>query len=218
MLFEPLHAKKLPPGIDSKEEVYFEWWLTELYALGYVKKFSRAIKYVLLNKVDIPCLKLKPTKKEPNRLLPSTKNILKSWTYTPDYNIIWEKKALNLFFKDIDTPTDVSISTYFYARNTVNGYLSVVDVKPIQFRAGVTSTSVKFPHIQKLMMSVYDIYINKSCPTGKGSLYQKTFTPQRYLLQDVAPKKRKISQWPVYSAGNFIKENSKQSYDPTTIN
>jgi hypothetical protein len=209
MYFEPLRKEHLPPEIDSKEEVYFEWWLTELLALGYVNSYSRAIKYVLLNKVDLPCLKSKPTKKEPNRLVPSTKNILKSWTYTPDYNILWDKKSLGLFCTDIETPTNIINHTYFYAKKTENGYLSVVDVKPIQFRAGITSTSVKFPHIQKLMMNVYDIYVNKSCPTGKGSLFEQTFTPNRFLLQDVNPKSRRISKWSVISAEKFIKNNSK---------
>ena len=211
MYFEPLRGNDLPEGIDSKEEIYFEWWLNELFALGYVNSYKRAIQFKLLNKVDIPTLKFKPTKKEPNRFLPSTKNILKAWTYTPDYNILWNKKAENIFFTDIDTPIDSTVTTYFYAKLTLNGYLSVVDVKPIAFRAGVTSTSVKFPHIQKLMMNVYNMYINKACPTGKKSLYDKTFTPDRYLLQDVKPNKRRISQWVVTTSENYIKENSKQN-------
>jgi len=112
--------------------------------------------------------------------------------------------VITVIFQDIDIPNDHKLETYFYAKKTIFGYLTTIDVKPIMFRTQTTS-SVKFPHIQKTMMNKYGIYVQKVCPIGRKSLFDITFTPGRFYLQDFRPKARTISQWKAIRITEFLK-------------
>lgn len=208
MVFEPLKKNNLPEYNDSLEEVYFEWWLEELIIEGYIIDFRRSDRFKLASAVSISSLKHSPLKSNPNRYLLVERSLLQQWTYTPDYDILWTDKAYNILFQDINIPNDTKLNTYFYAVRTALGYLSVVDVKPIAF-GSVLSSSVKFPNNQKKMMEKFNIYVNKVCPTGKSSLFDKTFTPDRFLLQNVKPIKRKINPkyWTPISLKTFFRNN-----------
>ena len=204
MDFKSVRKSDLPEGIDSLEEVYFEWWLEDLMAMGFVKFFSRSHTFKITEPVKISTLKHKPTKKDPKRLLEQESILLRGWTYTADYDILWEDKAYGVFIKDIDIPYKTDKDYLLISSLTDEGYLSTVDVKPIGFKAGVTSSSITFPHNQKIMFDRYRIYVNKVCPTGKKSLFHKTFTPERYFFQDVNRKNRRISLWPPITLTQFL--------------
>lgn len=206
MQFKPLNKKDLPEGIDSLQEVYFEWWLQELIDLGYLKRYNRSKNYKLIDSVYKTKLDFKPTKKQPNRHLLVQRSILQSWSYEPDYDLYWEEKSFNFLFQDIDFLYRKDFETLFYAEWVNGEWMSIVDIKPISFRGGNMSSSVKFPIIQKMMYKKYEVYIHKISPVGKGSLFQKTFTPERYLFQDRKQVKRKISLWKPISIKQFISD------------
>lgn len=180
--------------VDSKEEKYFELWLEELLSLGYIDSYNRCSSFELIPKAVIPVLKKKPTTKEPDRLLLGTKHFLNNLSYTPDYDIYWNEKSLGIFVTNIDDLfIDDKESTYFLGQSTDLGIYSCVDVKPIFFRTA-NSSSITFPLKKKMMWSKYKIYVNKTIPIGKNELFCKTFTPERYLLQDLQPKPRSLGK------------------------
>lgn len=192
-------------GVDSKEERYFEWWLNELIEAGYIKKYVRSESYILVPKSTVPVLKEKPTKKEPDRLVLESEHLLANLSYTPDYDIYWEEKALDFLVANID---ELNISKkekpLFYCHNTELGLYSCSDVKPNFFRA-VNSSSVTFPLKKKMMWEKFNIYVNKVVPIGKEELFAKTFTPLRYFYQDQYPnRKRTISQWRARTIKQFL--------------
>lgn len=180
--------------VDSKEEKYFEWWLDELVKNGYVKSYNRCNSFQLIPKAYIPVLKRKPLKSEPNRLVLEAQHFLHPLSYTPDYDIYWEEKAIGLFVFSIDE-LFVSEKTqpYFLGQKTDLGLYSCVDVKPIFFRTQ-NSSSITFPLKKKMMWNKFGVYVNKTIPIGKEELFCKTFTPERYFLQDLKPKNRSLGK------------------------
>ena len=209
MDFKSLIKSKLPEGIDSLQEVYFEWWLEELIKYGYIESYKRSERYKLIDNVFVPKLQFKPIKKEPQRYLLIEREFLKSWTYEPDYDIFWTEKSFNFLFQDIDFLYPLEFKTLFKAKWDNGKWLSVIDIKPKAFRGGAMSSSVKFPLIQKMMYSKHNVYVHKISPLDKGGLFDQTFTPERYLLQDRRMINRKISKWVPGSIKSFLKENEK---------
>lgn len=207
MKFAPLYENNLPEGIDSLQEVYFEWWLSELVELGYIKSFKRSTRYKLIDNVFHNKLDFNPTKKEPLRYLIVQREFLKSWTYEPDYDIVWTEKSFNKLFQDINFLNRKDFKTLFYADYIDSEWISIIDVKPQVFRGGNMSSSVKFPLIQKMMYNKYNIYIHKISPLGSKGLFDNSFTPMRYLLQDKQARNRKISKWIPISITQYLKEN-----------
>jgi hypothetical protein len=205
--FKPLFKDKLPEGRDSLQEVYFEWWLNELIKHGFLKRFERSKRYNLIDSVFTPKLNFKPTKKEPQRYLLVERQFLDSWTYEPDYDLYWEEKSLNFWFTDLEFLYPKDFKTIFEAKWINGEWLSIIDIKPQFFRGGSMSSSVKFPLIQKMMFSKHNIYVQKISPLGKKGLFDNTFTPERYLLQDKRMINRKISQWTPGSIKSYLKEN-----------
>ena len=175
-------------NVDSKDELYFEWWLQELKENGYIKSYNRSISYELVPKSYMPVLKRKPTIKEPDRLILEAQHFLHPVSYTPDYDIYWEQKAIGIFVLDIDELfIKEDIVPYFYGQKTDLGLYSCTDVKPIFFRAQ-NSSSITFPIKKKIMWNKYSIYVNKTVPIGKEELFCSTFTPNRFLFQDMKPE------------------------------
>jgi hypothetical protein len=207
--FQPLFKDKLPEGRDSLQEVYFEWWLQELVKFGFINRFERSKRFKLIDNCFHDKLQFKPTKKEPHRHLLVQREFLKSWTYEPDYDIYWNDKSYNFLFQDINFLNPIDLKTLFYAEFIEDEWISVIDIKPKVFRGGAMSSSVKFPLIQKMMYDLHYIYVHKISPLDKGGLFDKTFTPVRYLFQDKRMINRKISKWIPGSIESYLKENVK---------
>lgn len=207
--FKSLTKNNLPEGRDSLQEVYFEWWLQELIDTGYVVRYERSFRYKLIDSVFTNKLSFKPIKKDSIRHLIVQREFLKSWTYEPDYDVYWSDKSYNFLFQNIDYLNLVNFKTLFYAKLVNNEWLTVIDIKPKSFRGGSMSSSVKFPLIQKMMFLIHDVYVHKISPLDKGGLFDKTFTPQRYLFQDRRMINRKISKWIPRKIVTFMKENSE---------
>jgi hypothetical protein len=205
--FKSLSKKNLPEGRDSLQEVYFEWWLEELINSGFVIRYERSSRYKLIDSVFSDKLSFKPIKKDPIRHLIIQREFLKSWTYEPDYDVYWSEKSYNFLFQNIDFLNLVNFKTLFYAKRVNNEWLTVIDIKPKSFRGGSMSSSVKFPLIQKMMYLIHDVYVHKISPLDLGGLFDKTFTPRRYLFQDRRMVNRKISKWVPRKIETFIKEN-----------
>ena len=173
---------------DSKEEVYFSWWLDELFKAGYVDswdyhsglfKLSEKVQY----QVDV---KLKTKTRTDNLIL------LRAHTYTPDFVIVWNEKSKGIFYNNIGDMVDLKKFPFI-----ANDDISYADVKPAAWGHGDSFTQM-FVVRQKWVYAKYKIYIQPIIVTGKKSaLFESTFCPQRFLLTDKSGKARKLKLDPV---------------------
>ena len=103
------------------------------------------------------------------------KTILRAHEYTPDWYIVF--KEIPDFFKD----------NLFIQNNAW-----MIDVKGTFVGRG-NSSGITFPLNQKWMYSAHGILVEKVIPI---KLFEKTFTPKRYLLTDSGTRQRKI-KWKI---------------------
>ena len=183
-------------------EQYFLWYLNELKEAGYIKFFSRE-SFPILVTDDVKNKRYDFSLKNTVRV--EEYNLFRKNTYTYDYLIIWDKKAKEIFYNLLDD-NPIRIYCPFYACVDKKGeHVSFCDVKPPS-RAmifGNNTTSYTFPILQKIIYTVYGIYVNKSIPIplmskgaiksgNKTALFNTTFVPKRYLLTDGGMQGREI--------------------------
>ena len=78
---------------DSKEEVYFSWWLDELQMAGFIRRwYYQAFSFSLSDRVQYKVKKPLKTK-----VRVDDKLLLHPHTYTPDFFIDWDESARGLF-------------------------------------------------------------------------------------------------------------------------
>lgn len=164
---------------DSTHELAFIWWLLELFNADYIKSFKRSNTIELMPKI----LYLDEHSKE--------KILLRSLSYTPDFDIIWNEKAKNIFFNFIDKDKNIlNCKIYSIEKRSVSDnefkYRSVIDIKNPFDKIGVKTL---FKIKQKIALYSKNIYINE---VEIQDLFFNTFTPNRYLLDDKGNRKRPI--------------------------
>ena len=183
-------------------EQYFLWYLNELKEAGYIKFFSRE-SFPILVTDDVKNKRYDFSLK--NTVSVQEYNLFRKNTYTYDYLIIWDKKAKEIFYNLLDD-NPIRIYCPFYACVDKKGeHVSFCDVKPPSGAMifGNNTTSYTFPILQKIIYTVYGIYVNKSIPIplmskgaiksgNKTALFNTTFVPKRYLLTDGGMQGREI--------------------------
>ena len=183
-------------------EQYFLWYLNELKEAGYIKFFSRE-SFPILVTDDVKNKRYDFSLKNTVRV--EEYNLFRKNTYTYDYLIIWDKKAKEIFYNLLDD-NPIRIYCPFYACVDKKGeHVSFCDVKPPSGAMifGNNTTSYTFPILQKIIYTVYGIYVNKSIPIplmskgaiksgNKTALFNTTFVPKRYLLTDGGMQGREI--------------------------
>jgi hypothetical protein len=171
---------------QSKEEMYFSWYLDELKDAGYIKKWHYQFPtYPLADTISVPVVKYTPSGKLSKNQKPRT--LLQPASYTCDFCIDWTNKAKYLLFEPIDaiqTWRPVFFADYILE---IDCYRSYVDVKAVFTRRD--SDAAKFSLLQKWVWQNYETYIQKVVP---AHLFEHTFTPKRYLITDKTKKARTI--------------------------
>lgn len=168
---------------DSTHEEYFQWWLSEAIAAGIIIAQQNPLPYTLCEQVWIPYQKVLATKIKSIR-----KELLKSWTYTPDFIFYWNPKYLNKLFADLNNvSSDLPKHCLFLANKDITGaYYSVVDVKSSVNRFGMRNSDITFPLAQKQLFASKRIYVQKIVvfPLPKDNPYKTlfgaTWVPQDY--------------------------------------
>lgn len=175
---------------ESKEEVYFYWWLKELekrkliYSIEYQPK-----PFQLSDKVFITWGKQLKTKVKKQSTL-----FLDEKTYTADFLFYWNEKLLNKLFMCFDDTIYQSYKNFPFIANKSkkNGqYFSVVDIKGTFDEHNMQRI---FSIDQKWIFQKYRIYVQKIIThpmvTDKGkiipatALFPNTFIPERFILTD----------------------------------
>lgn len=188
---------------DSMEELYFEWYLQELKDAGIVNNFFfHPAKFDLVSSTTYELytgLKRKP----------SLRVLCSRQTYTPDFLITWNKHDADAakFFKIVQeipettrlVADDDEADRFFWAQPKPIAYSTYVDIKP-QFQRQQSRTAV-FSLKRAIMLEKFRLNVQAVI---YQNLFEKTFTPQRFLRCDKSNKVRKIN-FPVRSLEEFLK-------------
>lgn len=177
-----------PEGLDSYEELYFRWYLQELAENGFILNYEYQPQSFLLSaKKSYTTIKPLKTKQKEESF-----NFLQEHSYTPDYKIFWNDKAYGVFAKGLDSIVDYqhSRTAFFWSNERVSGSFSLIDVKPLFDMQNMTR---QFVINQKWLYDKYNLYCQKAVPEH---LFQKTFTPLRFLKTNKSGKDRTLKYTP----------------------
>lgn len=183
---------------DSDEELYFVWWLQELKSAGYIESWKYHPKpFPLSDKVYIHWQKELKTK---NKKMIST--LLQEHNYQADFLIRWTEQSKDLFFA---STLNQNILKYPFVADKIESgsyYRSIVDVKGT---FNQNDAWRRFSIDQKWVWQKFSIYVQKVIPI---KLFQKSFTPIRFLDTNKSKKSRKLNYKPI-SLFEFINLNKK---------
>jgi len=166
---------------DSKEELYFSWYLDQLKASKYINHWERNETSYSLTK-GLAHQYTKPMKKVADKALEQT--ILAPSEYTPDFIIYWEDKAIGTFVSVLNA-TKGKIDTPFICE--LPELVSIVETKADFDRNNMSRLAV---NNIKFVYEIYSVYINMVKLPG---LFNKTFTPDRFLMTDKTFTPRKLN-------------------------
>lgn len=207
---------------QNQLETYFEWYINELKEAGYIKLVKREPFPILVSEaVDH---KRYDFSTKTNRI--ENYKLFQRNTYMCDWIIIWEKHAHELFYNLLNNDP-IRIFCPFYAMIDAKGeHVSFFDVKPPAGAMifGHNTTGYTFPILQKIIYTIYGIYVNKAIPIplmkkgtvksgNKQALFITTFIPKRYLLTDGGMQGRDIK----YRKQSLKEYVTKQSRDLSQI-
>ena len=193
---------------DSKEELFFSWFIDELIKAGYISSYKYHPKpFLLSEKANYSYLKVLKTKSND-----VSGFLLNPHSYQADFLINWTKKAHYIFYVELNERKNISLFP-FIAHTDFGTAWSVVDIKGT-FSGPHNNSAISFPLDQKWVYQKYKIYVQKIIPapavdkTGKvknpSAIFYRTFTPKQYLLTDVSKKARKI-KYTVRTLEEYIK-------------
>lgn len=207
-------------GEENKNdhEMYFEWWLKELVKQKLVIDFEYEPKQF---KIFDPLAFFYKHSYKTKPHITKDITIFEPIVYTPDYRVVFDARMLNKLFCLVDYDKSYIVddpeletgnvyqNTIFFAttqKSIVNilekGYYELwFDVKPpaqvLQKNTKINTRDFRFT--QRVMLFEHNIFVNKVVPIGsKTCIYNKTFTPDRYLFTDGGTQPRKTPKWLLY--------------------
>jgi len=162
---------------DSYEEKYIDWYLQSLLNNGYINKYEFHHKTYDLS-IKVVHRWKKKMKRVDDKLINTT--VLQPHSYTPDVFIEWNKIAENVFYQNLTSSE--KLTTPFVAQNDK----SIWEIKgSFDFKNMTRLVTLNI----KWVMEKYQEYIQIVIP---DKIFDKTFTPPRYLLTDKSFKPRKL--------------------------
>lgn len=169
---------------DSKEEVYLSWWLDDLLRAGFINNWAyHGRTFNLSDRVQYQVKKELKTKVRVDYRL-----LLNPHTYTPDFNISWDKSARGVLYQNIESMADLKECPII-----AQGDISYIDVKPKAWGRG-DSFMALFSVRQKWVFDKHGIYVQPVVVYGcKTGLFERSFTPRRFLRTDISGQQRKIN-------------------------
>jgi hypothetical protein len=180
--------------VDSNEERYILWYFETLRNWNYIESYERAQTYPLSEPIWRDYEKALKTK---IKVVPE--QIIKGHEYTPDYKVVWKEQAIGIFTADLNGSLRKNLP--FISQDLV----SIIEVKPTyDFKNMTRAAMINI----KWVWEKHGIYINVTKP---DQLFNKTFTPERYLLTDKSFKPRKIKYKNVKNIKEFINQVHKST-------
>jgi len=194
---------------ENDGEKEFRWYCEELKKYGWLKDFTREPETF---KVLDPFVALREVHHKSKDNTIQNFNLLRPVNYTYDFRLVWNPIALYIFTEiyqegeafRFGKPPFISHRLELFGRMEIVTY---VDVKPHSSatqRGARTSSSYSFPFIQKMLMHLHGLYINKIIPSPDNKkdgvntcLFATTFTPNRYLFTEGGGSMRKLHHMPI---------------------
>jgi hypothetical protein len=178
----------------SKDEEIMASYLQTLQDHGYVDSFDYEPTFPQVAPNLTVNYKVPRVTKEDKIV---TKELLSNTTYTPDFVIVWNKKAEGIFYKDIKN-IEYNNKVYFYAEQLSKGdwepFTSYIDVKP-PAAADMCAARV-FGLTQRFIYATLGIYVQKVVVRNSArALVHNTFVPEDYRVN--------AKTGHVYSFGKF---------------
>jgi len=183
----------------SDEEWYFSWYVQELLDAGIlIEAEYQPAPFKLCNEAVLVGRGM--DKKGPYNF---TKTLLNDLDYNPDWKLTWSDNC-EKFVTRIDR--FISKDPFNAFLSQLNGLIETwVDVKGASVGMN-NSSAVTFPIKQKMVYDKFGIYIQKIIPVyytknKRGEkipygLFPDTFTPERFLYQNVQAHKRALHYTP----------------------
>ena len=180
-------------SFDSNEEKYIDWYLQTLLNHGYVDSYNfEDFSFPLSKKITHNWIK--PMKRVDDKEMETT--ILQPHSYTPDVVVKWDYSAKGLFYQNLED--NEKITAPFVAQRNE----SIWEIKggfDFQNMTRLATLNIKW------VMDKYGKYIQIVTP---DKIFNKTFTPERYLLTDKSFKPRKLKYKNVKTIKQFKYEVS----------
>lgn len=169
-------------NFDSKEELYFSWYLEVLRNWNFIRSWDKIETPYQLTE-DLTIEYLKPMKRVKDKIL--SQKLLSGRVYTPDFKIRWTEQAIGVFTQDLKN--GVLYKNKFTAPFISQGGISIVEVKGVFDNNNMTRLATNN------IKDVYEKYGDYITIAKIPMLFKQTFTPERYMLTDVSLKQRKIN-------------------------
>uniref|UniRef100_A0A6M3LW84 Uncharacterized protein n=1 Tax=viral metagenome TaxID=1070528 RepID=A0A6M3LW84_9ZZZZ len=168
---------------DSKDEMYFQWYLEELVKDGEVEKFyfQHPVFHICESKSYTKAANGKGKKY----------TLLREHDYTADFMIVWSELAKERYTTVLSEDKCIVYPRNFFTSqilpNSEGKLVSVIEIKPKFDRYNMTRL---FKINQKIVYNLYNVYVQE---VNYLTVFKNTFVPQRYLLTDSNKHKRKIN-------------------------
>lgn len=175
---------------ESDQELWFLWWACELMDRDFIISISRADSYNLTGKINY-----KYTKATKKGIELKEKVLFNPHSYNPDYNIMWNNTAENIFYWHVES--DIRKDKMIIAQDYIPR--SIIEVKPDFDQHNMereARINIKW---------VYKEYEDIISVVKPKKLFEETFTPMEYIITKTG-KERKI-KWKVKTVDDYIKEN-----------
>lgn len=172
---------------DSRDEIYFSWYLEELKQAGYINGYVRDVAgFQLSDTVKFSWIKEMKTKEKEQSY-----TLLHGHVYTPDFVVFWNEKARGVFFVEQGYKAEAREKCMFLAQKYNNKLCSYIEIKPSFDMQNMTRL---FSVNQKWVYDKYKVFIQKITPASRDAKcwFAKTFTPKRFLTTDKSDKLRTI--------------------------
>ena len=144
--------KKKSGNYASKEEAQYSYYLDELEEAGFIREY-------LYEPVSIP--------------LSEPIDRLRKHSYTPDFVVVWDRKAEGLFYRPYGVPKPSYLPVgQVLPDNTIVSYVEIKGARDFKNMERLAKLNIKWAH-QK-----FSLYINMIKPLHDKGLFARTFTPQ----------------------------------------
>jgi len=183
---------------DSTGEMHFYWWCEELQEKGFIKSIELQPEAFKLSDKKEVLYRLKMIKVEDKIL---SKPIINAHEYTPDVKITWDRrKSLDKFIFSFNSPFINFGKERIDLIKCCHKGITYIELKPEYDQNNMTRLAVLN---QKWVLDKMDIFVNIIIPE---KLFEKTFTPKRYITCDNSSRKRKIEYENVVFIEQFLEQ------------
>jgi hypothetical protein len=155
---------------ESLQEKYTLAWLFELKDLGYISEIKRGVSFLLSDAVMNNYVQ-----QQKRGSKPMSQIILRGHSYTDDFIVIVNQKALGKFFWELGSNTKYN-KTLLICNRLDGSLVCRIETKP-RYNRSASDSLPKAVDNMKWVFQKYGIFVNLFIPEEH---FERTFVPQEY--------------------------------------